>query len=140
MTPERRLEWSGASRSNAISVWAKLDATARRNRTLPGRRAASVAHPTNIERLVGEVLDALNVEYLPQYPIGEYVVDFFVPSKRLVIEADGEYFHVVKQGAIERDAQRDAYMTSLGLCVLRLPGRVITSGKAAAILADRIAS
>jgi very-short-patch-repair endonuclease len=52
-----------------------------------------------------------------QKPIGEYIVDFFCPKAKLVIEVDGgQHF---SGDAPEYDAIRDGYLKSLGLKVLR---------------------
>ena len=51
-----------------------------------------------------------------QHAIGSYVADFYCPAAKLVIEIDGAT-HDHRQTA---DAQRDAYMGSLGLTTLRL--------------------
>jgi len=53
-----------------------------------------------------------------QKPIGDYIVDFYCPRAKLVIEVDGSY-HLVGE-TIEYDGIRDEYMSSLGLRVLRL--------------------
>ena len=52
-----------------------------------------------------------------QKPIGDYIVDFFCPKAKLVIEVDGSY-HLVGE-KIEYDRIKDDYMSSLGLRVLR---------------------
>ncbi|MEE9365231.1 MAG: endonuclease domain-containing protein, partial [Dehalococcoidales bacterium] len=46
-----------------------------------------------------------------------YIVDFFCPMSKLVIEIDGSY-HLVGE-TIEYDRIRDDYLSSLGLRVLR---------------------
>ena len=52
-----------------------------------------------------------------QKPIGEYIVDFFCPRAKLVVEVDGgQHF---SDETIEYDKIRDEYMRSLGLKVLR---------------------
>jgi DNA mismatch endonuclease (patch repair protein) len=48
---------------------------------------------TGIELKMKEILTALNVEYKFQYPIDYYCVDFFIPSKNLIIQTDGCYWH-----------------------------------------------
>ena len=48
---------------------------------------------------------------------GGYIADFYVPSAKLVIELDGSQ-HYSEEG-LEYDAERDQYMRSLGLTVLR---------------------
>ena len=81
---------------------------------------------SSIELAVRAVLDRLGVEYEIQHRIGRYFADIFIPSRGLVIECDGSYWHRDKM----RDAKRDAYMVSLGYSVLRLPEREIRSGQA----------
>ena len=49
--------------------------------------------------------------------IGEYIVDFYCPTAKLVIELDGSQ-HFEKE-AIEYDTLRTGYLKSLGLKVLR---------------------
>ena len=52
-----------------------------------------------------------------QKPIGDYIVDFFCPMAKLVIEVDGgQHF---SEGTTEYDRIRDEYLGSLGLRVLR---------------------
>ena len=52
-----------------------------------------------------------------QKNIGNYIVDFFISSKNIVIEIDGRQHYTAKNKAA--DAKRDAELASLGLKVLR---------------------
>ena len=52
-----------------------------------------------------------------QKVIGPYIVDFYIASAKLVIELDGSQ-HYDPRGQTA-DHQRDAYLNSLGLQVLR---------------------
>ena len=52
-----------------------------------------------------------------QKVIGKYIVDFYCASAKLVIELDGSQHY--EQVGKEYDAERDAYLFSLGLTVLR---------------------
>ncbi len=52
-----------------------------------------------------------------QKVIGKYIVDFYCASAKLVIELDGSQ-HGTDKG-IEKDKERDKYLNSLGLTVLR---------------------
>ena len=56
-------------------------------------------------------------QFYRQKPIGDYIVDFFCPGAKLVIEIDGSR-HLVGE-TIEYDRIRDDYLSSLGLRVLR---------------------
>jgi very-short-patch-repair endonuclease len=59
----------------------------------------------------------LGVQFYRQKPIGRYIVDFFAPKAKFVVEVDGSQ-HFVGDHAI-RDKQRDTYLSNLGLLVLR---------------------
>ena len=52
-----------------------------------------------------------------QKVIGSYIVDFYCASAKLVIELDGSQ-HYTEDGKVA-DAQRDTYLRSLGLTILR---------------------
>ena len=54
-----------------------------------------------------------------QKVIGHYIVDFYIAGAKLVIELDGSQHF--EQPGLEADRQRDAYLHSLGLQVLRYP-------------------
>ena len=57
------------------------------------------------------------VQFYRQKPIGNYVVDFYAPSVRLVIEVDGgQHFEDKHQ---EKDRARDLCLAALDLKVLR---------------------
>jgi very-short-patch-repair endonuclease len=57
------------------------------------------------------------VQFYRQKPIGEYIVDFYSSSIRIVIELDGgQHFEPEN---IEKDRLRDDYLKSKGLRVLR---------------------
>ncbi len=57
------------------------------------------------------------VVFFRQRPIGVYIADFYCPRAKLVIEVDGGQ-HFENEG-IEYDKDRDEYMASIGLKVLR---------------------
>ena len=57
------------------------------------------------------------VKIYKQRIIGNYIVDFYCDSAKLVIEIDG-YQHFTEKGKAE-DKIRDEYMNSLGIEVLR---------------------
>ena len=71
------------------------------------------------QRLRGKQL--ADVQFYCQKPIGHYIVDFYAPKAKLVIEIDGSQ-HFEAQHA-EKDKNRDEYLGSLGLMVLRFNSR-----------------
>jgi len=77
-------------------------------------------HMTDAEALLWTKLRVKQTGYwfYRQKPIGGYIVDFFCPGAKLVIEVDGgQHF---SDEAVEYDRVRDEYMSSLGLMVLRI--------------------
>ena len=52
-----------------------------------------------------------------QKVLGNYIVDFYIASARLVVELDGSQ-HYEDTGLL-KDTQRDAYLQSIGCKVLR---------------------
>lgn len=77
--------------------------------------------PTTIEIALYECLDALGVEYIPQHPIVEAgtITDAFVPALRLVLHADGGFWHSLPKTAA-RDRSQDERLAALGFTVRRL--------------------
>ena len=57
------------------------------------------------------------VQFYRQKPIGDYIVDFYAPKASLVVEVDGSQ-HLNSEHR-QDDAERDAYLKSQGLRVLR---------------------
>ena len=64
-----------------------------------------------------DFLKKLPITVNRQKNIGDYIVDFFIAEKRIVIELDGAQ-HGTPEGK-ESDARRDAELSRLGLVVLR---------------------
>ena len=59
----------------------------------------------------------LGARFLRQYIIGNYIVDFFCPSKQLIVEVDGKYHYA--EDNQDFDNIRDAYLSQQGYTVLR---------------------
>ena len=58
-----------------------------------------------------------------QKPIGPYIVDFYLPAVRLVIEVEGSQ-HATETGSTV-DRVRTAYLESVGLKVVRFDNRQV---------------
>jgi very-short-patch-repair endonuclease len=56
-----------------------------------------------------------------QHSIGKYIVDFYCPSEKLIIELDGDPHGDPVQ--VWKDTIRDKYLEELGFTVLNHPGR-----------------
>ena len=65
-----------------------------------------------------DFLRDLPVQVRRQKQFGEYIVDIYCSSAKLVIELDGSQHYV--GDAPEKDRERDAYLKSLGLRVVRI--------------------
>ncbi len=58
-----------------------------------------------------------------QHPIEGYIVDFYIPQAKLVIEIDGSQHKSTEN--VKADAERDEILNSWGIEVLRYPNRRI---------------
>ena len=65
----------------------------------------------------------LDVQFYRQKPIGEYIVDFYAPMVKLVVEVDGSQ-HLGEMDAA-KDRLRDEFMSGLGLKVLRFNSKEV---------------
>lgn len=135
----------------AFLAWSNLRGSgrrhARRPANLPDHRTVDADHPRWRAAWLGgcespaesEFLDAMirvcrlvpvrgklrskEIELAMQVPIGRYRADFVV-NGWLVVEIDGAAYHSSKE-AVARDRERDRYMNSIGLTVLRIPARTV---------------
>ena len=64
-------------------------------------------------------------QFYRQKIIGDFIVDFYCPKCKLVIELDGEQHYSIE--GKQKDMQRDIYLTSLGLKVLRFSDNEVFS-------------
>ena len=64
-----------------------------------------------------QCLSKMPVRFSRQKIIGNYIVDFYCAAAKLVIELDGAQHY--GDEAQQNDRERDAYMASIGLRVLR---------------------
>lgn len=79
------------------------------------------ASPTYIEQAFSSRLDKAGIKHLCQVVIEPFIVDFLIPSKRLIIEVDGKFHEQTK----ERDERRDKYLRNLGFKVIRIKSKDI---------------
>ena len=63
------------------------------------------------------------VQFYRQKPLGKFIVDFYAPAVKLVVEVDGAQ-HLSDDGQ-NADARRDGNLASLGLTVLRFDNRQV---------------
>ena len=65
----------------------------------------------------------LGVQFYRQRPVGNYIMDFFAPAVRLVVEVDGAHHAEATQA--EYDKNRTEYLEQIGLKVLRFDDRQV---------------
>ncbi|MFD7980235.1 DUF559 domain-containing protein [Streptomyces sp. NPDC059071] len=90
--------------------------------------------PTRPERILYSLLDqvivesALNVAWERQYQLSQWTVDAAIPALRLVVQADGDYWHGLRpewredprvRGNMNNDAYQNRKLTEAGWHVLR---------------------
>lgn len=83
---------------------------------------------TDAERLVWSKVRRKQLKGFQVYRqriIGSYIVDFYCPKAKLVIELDGGQ-HFTEHG-LKKDAERDFWIRSQGLKVLRFSDKEVFS-------------
>ena len=139
---EARAKISAANRSRSPETRAKLSVAASQRGpvSLETRTKMSVSalrrmtdhthfhKRTKPEMVMASILRQQGIEFEEQFPIERYVVDFYIPGHRTVIEVDGEYWHSFP-GQQEKDARRNERLRSLGYAVLRIPASIVLSGR-----------
>jgi very-short-patch-repair endonuclease len=97
------------------------------NRTSMKERRRQLRHNlTPEERLLWSRLRhkrILGIRFWRQYSVGRYVLDFYAPAIRLAIELDG--MHHMEHSTQEYDNQRNEYITSADITVIRFQNKEI---------------
>ena len=58
-----------------------------------------------------------------QHSIGNYIVDFYCPKEKLIIELDGKYHN--KPEIIKKDQVRTEYLENLDFTVIRFENKMV---------------
>ena len=87
---------------------------------------------TNIEKAIKYVLETNQIRYIPQYKIGPYFADFYLPDFKLVVECDGDYWHK-KPRVVRHGMKRDIFIKSRGYKIVHLLGSDILRGPSEAL-------
>ena len=111
--------WSKTQRAK-WGEWAKSEEAQRAfKRQGATQMRAQVKKETAPERAIADILDSMGVEYQKQVMLADITVaDFYVPVHKLVIYADGNYWHKYPAG-LPRDKAQTRALRKLGLTVLR---------------------
>lgn len=76
------------------------------------------------KRLWYDFLRDYAVKFYRQKVIGNYIVDFYCPAAKLVIELDGNQ-HYDNDNSLRYDKERSNFLNSLGLSVVRFANREV---------------
>ena len=97
----------------------------RRKLTLEARASAMRGAPTRSEEALWRLISGgkLGVSVRRQKVIGEFIADFAIPSRHLVLEVDGAS-HRLRAAP---DARKDRALARLGWRVLRLDAELVLS-------------
>ena len=63
------------------------------------------------EKIVESILREKKIEFIQQYKLGYYTFDFYIPSKKILIEVQGEYWHKETQN---KDSAKAEYASNQG--------------------------
>lgn len=94
---------------------------------------------SSLELIVRQQLEQLREPFQQEMRIGKFRMDFYLPKKNLVIECDGEYWHMAQKAKL-RDQRKDKVLEKLGYNILRLRGQDIINNNATLIIGVIIAS
>ncbi len=93
------------------------DSEIKRERVFCNQKCYRLHHPTSIESKVRNFLTQNGIEFIPEHDFKRWSIDIFIPSNKLAIECDGEYWH---RNTAKRDAKKDSILLQNGIKVLRL--------------------
>jgi len=93
---------------------------------LQSEKSPALQKATNIENQFRYALLRKGLNFIEQANIGPWSCDFFLPEHKLVIEADGEYWHSIPK-TMMKDRRKDLWLRSHGYSVLHFEGKKISS-------------
>ena len=91
-----------------------------------GKSGPAVQKATNIENQFRYALLRKGLDFIEQANIGPWSCDFLLPDHKIVIEADGEYWHSIPK-TIMKDRRKDLWLRSKGYSVLHFEGKRISA-------------
>jgi len=83
---------------------------------------------SSLEKIMMEILDSLNIEYIHNHPQIGYFIDFAIIDKKIAIECDGEYWHSLP-GAKEHDEERQKILEDEGWNFIRFEEKEINESQ-----------
>lgn len=108
----------------------------------PGKKSKN----TTPERKVQNILKELKIKFTTQHEVGGKFYDIYIPSKNVLIEVDGDYWHgkdieyldknKVQKKAFVNDLNKDGIATLHGYTLFRIWESEITKGKIKKMLCE----
>lgn len=136
MAKKKNKAQSSASKTASIlkkikrSLRKKPRTQAQKDAYLSGMAKSMDKNPTAPEIHFSNILIELNVEFETQKIVGGKIYDFFVPSKNMLIEADGNYFHAkdvhlfemnaMQKKSVNNDKKKDVIARANGFLIERV--------------------
>ena len=105
------------------AAWASMSSEEKKRRYINGLRKMQLrAQQTNvssIEMKVKSQLDDIGIRYIHQLQVdgGKFILDFYIPSLKLVVECNGDYWHNLENRK-RRDDELKKYVTSTGRSII----------------------
>lgn len=100
-----------------------------KRKVIEGLAKRLIIFPTSIEKKLYDELQKRGLLFEMQKLInGKFVVDAYIPSLNLIIEADGDYWHSL-DNIRKKDSSENAYLKKCGFNLLRLSGTEIENNK-----------
>lgn len=133
-TCEKEFKWSPSRRKSYniryCSIPCRDADPARRVQLLKMNNSLQSRKTTTCEQLGYGMLDDMGVDYVRQFMIdGRFCVDAYLPSKNIVLQFDGDYWHGNptkyaeldhrQRRRVQFDHSQDAFMASRGIVVFR---------------------
>lgn len=88
----------------------------------------NMKEPTSIEKTLYDYLLLKGILFEKQRLInGKFIVDAYIPSLNLIIEADGKYWHSLDK-VVKKDKAENAYLKKCGFNMIRLTEEEINNG------------
>lgn len=121
-----------ASRSKGISAAKRASFSGPRSEELRAHcRRGGIAAKLSLarrgttcpEHYIKGWLDSAGIEYVYQFPVEDFLVDFYIPSMRLILEYDGTWWH----RDLIADASRTESLERLGHKVLHVTENTLGS-------------
>lgn len=72
------------------------------------KRLAKRGKLTDIEKIIDTYLHKNKIKHEHEHPVGRKCVDFYLPALKIILEADGDYWHQDK----EKDRLKDRYVSA----------------------------